>query len=74
MDGAGDGADIVGTLTANADVATVVYIYVCVCVCVYLQDVRNCANVRWIDVDSLTMKIIKSHITNKTHNSHISIS
>jgi len=30
MDGAGDGADIVGTLTANADVATVVYICVCV--------------------------------------------
>jgi len=34
MDDARDGADIVGTLTTNADVATVVYIYVCVCVCV----------------------------------------
>ena len=38
MDSAGDGADIVGTLTANVEAATVVYIYiyiyVCVCVCV----------------------------------------
>ena len=32
MDSAGDGADIVGTLTADADAATVVYICVCVCV------------------------------------------
>jgi len=37
MDSAGDGADIVGTLTANVEAATVVYMCVCVCVCVFLN-------------------------------------